>query len=100
MISSENAFKFGEKAPDPKPPVDVSIKNSQNEKEEVKVSVPSDATMGDLRAALARQLGRSELAEVRLVRKLAGEWEQFKDSESLGTRRRIFVRGLETLHSA
>eukprot|EP00913_Durusdinium_trenchii_P016576 g15581.t1 len=62
-------------------------------KEEVHVTVPSTASMLDVRTAVARKCNASFLHEGRLVRNQGGVLVGYKDSEPLGGRRRLLFVG-------
>jgi len=95
--STSRAQTATAKGSKPKPPaqeVEVRVRHAYDFVD-VKVTVLENVTMGKLLAALARQVGRPEIAERgRVVQKApGGQFLSYKDSEPIGKRRRLLFAG-------
>jgi len=78
----------------------VNVKHAVTE-EEVQIKVAASASMKEVKRALGKKLGRSDIeSKGRLVRKIAGAFTSFKDSDRLGAKRNVQIMGIDDLKAA
>lgn len=92
---SKSENREDEESPTKKMPlVKVCVRHSVRTNQEVNIMVPLSGTIRDIKECLARKLG-SKIDNLRLAKKEGKNLEVMDDAQSLGSRRELFVMGLD-----
>lgn len=92
--AEEQARREAAKAPRAPKNVDVKVKHAVEElRSEVTVSVPSTATILDLRLAVMAALGESKLSEIKLIKKQGSAFTALGNEAAIGAQREFLAMG-------
>eukprot|EP00404_Azadinium_spinosum_P021590 CAMPEP_0180614648 /NCGR_PEP_ID=MMETSP1037_2-20121125/31525_1 /TAXON_ID=632150 /ORGANISM="Azadinium spinosum, Strain 3D9" /LENGTH=287 /DNA_ID=CAMNT_0022634367 /DNA_START=76 /DNA_END=935 /DNA_ORIENTATION=+ len=94
-IKANREMKLAESVPNTGGPrMEVTARSAYMQSEMMKVSVPAEATIMDLKSALVQKAGRGSVSRVMVVTKQGGTFTPFSDKDFLGSKKEFLVIGL------